>query len=191
MVNGELKELVDNMCDAVETLGVQGGLEAGIGNAARMELGMFMMYLSASDGTIEWDEAKVISEMCNLNLTPSELGNFIRENNIYSTEFEAKVPVTFQLMVAGDNKLAELGIELSGSEAMLGTYKAVGEALIKSDGDIDDNEVNDYRIYINMLEEYRDKNISGRKNSVSGFTKNGSSSVSAPSKSGVAAPRKG
>lgn len=32
MVNGELKELVDNMCDAVETLGVQGGLEAGIGN---------------------------------------------------------------------------------------------------------------------------------------------------------------
>ena len=43
MVNGELKELVDNMCDAVETLGVQGGLEAGIGNAARMELGMFMV----------------------------------------------------------------------------------------------------------------------------------------------------
>lgn len=191
MINNNLKELVDNMCEAVETLGVKGGLEAGIGNAARLELGMFMMYLSASDGTIEWDEARTISEICNLNLTPNELGQFIRENNIYSTEFEAKVPVTFQLIVTGDNKLAEMGIDVSGSDAMLATYKAVGEALIKSDCDVDDNEVKDYKIYINMLEEYRDKNISGKKNSVSGFTKNGSQSVVAPSKSGVAAPRKG
>ena len=190
MINRQLKELVDNMCDAVESVGVQGGLESGVGNASRIEIGMFMMYLSASDGTIEWEEANIISNICNLNLSPSNLADFIRENNIYSTEFETKVPITFQMMVTADNELRKAGVDISGSEAMIGTYKAVGEALVKADGDVDDNEVKDYTIYINMLEQYRDKNLNGGSG-VSGFTKNGSSSVNAPSKSGVAAPRKG
>ena len=180
MNHSELKELVDNMCDIVEQVGTQGGLNEGVGNAARMELGMFMMYLSASDGTIEWEEADFISEMCNLNLNPNNVADFIRENNIYSTEFETKVPITFQIMVKADNELKKLGIDKSGSEILLQTYKIVGKILVDVDDDIDDNEASDYTIYINMLERYRDANLLGGSG-VSGFTKNGSSSVSVPS----------
>lgn len=187
--NRQLKELVDTMCSAIDQIASMTSLPDGTGKAARMEMGMFMMYLSASDGTIEWDEARTISDICELNLTPNELGKYIRENNIYSTEFEQKVPVTFQIMVKADEAMRANGIDVSGSDAMISAYKAVGEALIKSDGDVDDNEVSDYKIYINMLEEYRDNNLNGGSGA-SGFIKN-SGSVSAPPKSGVSAPRKG
>ncbi len=190
MLNRQLKEIVDKTCDMIELVGTHGGLDEGIGEASKIEIGMFMMYLSASDGTIQWDEASIISDICDLNLSPSNLGDFIRDKNIYSTEFESKVPVTFKLMVTADNELRKAGVDVTGSDLLLETYKAVGEALVKADGDVDENEVSDYKIYINMLERYRDENLNGGSG-VSGFKKNNNSSVSAPSKSGVAAPRKG
>ena len=117
----------------------------------RMELGMFMMYLSASDGTIKWDEAHLISDMCNLDLTPNNIGDFIRKNNIYSTEFEQKLPVTFELMVKVDNALYDAGrSDLSVSDSLLDTYKALGQAIIQSDREVDDNEVKDYKIFISI-----------------------------------------
>ncbi len=195
MVNRQLKELVDTMCDAIDALSEIASLPDGIGKKARIEMGMFMMYLSASDGQISWDEASIISDICELDLSPNDLGRFIREFNIYSTEFEQTVPVTFRMVVQADNDMFASEIDSSGSEAMLGTeamlgaYKAIGEALIKSDGDVDVDEVNDYKIYINMLEEYRDKNC-GASGGATGFVKKGSS-VSAPAKGGVIAPKKG
>lgn len=187
-----LKELVDNMCIASAKVGEMGGLEPEkVKTVARMELGMFMMYLSASDGEISWDEAKLISQICDLNLTPTTMGDFIRENNIYSTEFEQKVPITLQLMVTADNKLLEAGNETSGSDALISTYETVGKCLINVDGTVDDNEAVDYRIYTQMLAEYRDKNYKGANSSATGFTKNKGTSTSVPTKSGVAAPRKG
>ncbi len=190
MVNRQLKELVDKMCAAIDAFCVIAGLPDGIGEDARMDMGLFMMYLSASDGQISWDEASIISDICELDLSPNDLGRFIRENNIYSTEFEQTVPDTFRILVQADNDFLAGENDVSGSEAMLGMYKAIGEALIKSDDDVDDNEVNDYKIYINMLQEYRDKNYKGASGGATGFVKKGSS-VSAPAKGGVIAPKKG
>jgi hypothetical protein len=79
MVSNELKMLVDSMCKLLVSIGELIGLSDDIAAAARMELGQFMMYLSASDGKIAWEEAEMISEICELNLTPNEVANFIRE----------------------------------------------------------------------------------------------------------------
>lgn len=189
--NTQLKELVDNMCEAVGSVSEKAELPDGMDDIVRMELGMFMMYLSASDGTIKWDEAHLISDMCNLDLTPNNIGDFIRKNNIYSTEFEQKLPVIFELMVKVDNALYDAGrSDLSVSDSLLDTYKALGQAIIQSDREVDDNEVKDYKIFISMLEEYRDRNYKGAAGGATGFTKN-TGSVSAPPKGGVKAPKKG
>lgn len=193
MINNELtsklKELVDEMCNAIDLAASKVGINDA-GGAARMELAMFLMYLSSSDGQISWEEANFISKLCDLNVSPSQLGDFIRSNNIYSTEFENKVPVTFNLMITVDNMLYDMGKkDMSASEIMITTYRGVGEILIKVDDNVHDNEKKDYNIYIHMLEEYRDKNYKGAR-VVSGFTKN-SGSVVAPSKGGVIAPKKG
>ena len=188
----EMKNLINTMAEAVENAGSTMGLDDGAGNAARYELAMFMMYLSASDGEIQWSEASLISDLCDLNLTPQTLSNFIREHNIYSTEFENKVPVTLQMMVAMDNKLLEMKLsdEIPDIPSIIvGTYKTVAEMMMNADGDENYNEKNDCQIYTDMLENYINNNSARRKTSISGFTKN-SGGISAPTKSGVSAPRK-
>ena len=163
MSNEEIKEVVDKMCTVLEKIGKAMGLEEGTGQAARYEIASFMMYLSASDGKIMWEEAKIISEMCDLNLTPESMESFINDQKIYTPEFETKVPAMFELMVNADNRLFEVGETISGSDIMLETYQTVGEALIKSDNDVDENEVKDYKKYLIMMDDYRNQNYKGAK----------------------------
>ena len=188
----EVKHLIGKMAETVEHAASTLGVKEGAGNAAKFEIATFMMYLSASDGEIQWSEASMISDLCDLNLTPQTLGAFIREHNIYSTEFESKVPVTLQIMVTMDNKLIELNLADDVPEAagiMLNTYKLAAEMLMNADGDIDSSEQADCQIYLNMLENYVNNNAVRRKSSVSGFMKN-SGAVNVPTKSGVSAPKK-
>ena len=88
----QLKQLINAMgktvCSASELLGI----DTDASNICKTELAMFMMYLSASDGEIKWEEAMMISELCDLSLSPNNISTFIRENNIYSTDFEKTVP---------------------------------------------------------------------------------------------------
>lgn len=188
-MNSSLSELIDGFCNLFKSFKINcSDLDvSNIDETARIEIGMFMMYLSASDGIIQWDEVKLISDVCKLNLSPDSLSQFIEENNIYSTEFEKKVPLTFRIMVQADNQLSELITpETSLSETMLTVYKLIGTELIESDGDIDNDELNNYNIYINMLTDYRNKNLIKANHAVSGLTKN-----SSQIKHGVVAPKKG
>ena len=163
MNNEEIKVIVYKMCNVLEKIGQGMGLEVGTGQAARYEIASFMMYLSASDGKILWEEAKIISEMCDLNLTPESMESFINDQKIYTPEFETKVPPMYELMVSVDNTLFEAGETISGSGIMLDTYQTVGAALIKSDDDVDENELTDYNKYLTMMVDYRNANYKGAK----------------------------
>lgn len=188
----EIKKLIDSLASAVDNIGSLVGVEEVSGKAVKLEMAMFMMYLSASDGEIGWSEASMISDLCEVNLTPQNVGKIIRENNIYSTEFESRVPITLKIVITMDNKLLEMGMGDDLPDVptvVVDTYKAVAETLINADGDADDSEQTDCHIYLDMLEDYVNNNSVRRKASVSGFKKN-SGSVSAPTKSGVSAPKK-
>ncbi|MCD8190081.1 MAG: hypothetical protein LUD78_07660 [Clostridiales bacterium] len=188
----ELKTIIDKMAEMMDSVGKAVGVKEGTGKAFKGELAMFLMYLSASDGEIKWDEASVISDLCDLNLTPQSIGDFIRKNNIYSTEFESKVPATLDLIVKADNLLIKMNMDNGLSDVpnlVISTYKYAAEQLIMADGTADANEHNDCKIYIDMMERYVRNNSDRRKSSVSGFTKN-TGGVSAPTKSGVSAPTK-
>ena len=189
----EVKMLVNSMANVVRTVGEIAGLDVDAGEGAKSEIAMFMMYLSASDGEIKWEEASWISEICDLNLNPQTLGDFIRGQNIYSIEFENKVPTILKLVVEVDNKLIEMGMKdevPDGAALIIDTYKNVGIAMMESDGNVDDNEENDFKIYIDVMESFVSQNSMRRKQSTSGFTKN-TGGVVAPAKSGVSAPKKG
>lgn len=189
----DVKRLINGMVSVLDTAGSTMGVKDGAGDAARYELAMYMMYLSASDGEIGWSETSLINDLCDLSLTPQTLGQFIREQNIYSTEFERKVPLCLQMLIAFENKLIEMNMLTDdipdASETVLSTYKIVGQMMVNIDDDVDDNEQSDYRIYLSMLEDYVNKNALRRKKAITGFTKN-TGGVSAPTKSGVSAPKK-
>lgn len=192
----QLKELIDKCCQAIQQGGVILGLDAEFDTAAKMELAMFLMYLSASDGEIKWSEASTISYLCDLDLTPQTLAAFIQEKNIYSTEFENKAPVTLQMAITVDNRLYESkAIDVTDEDmdlpkALINAYEIAANYLINADGDAAANELADLQIYLNTMNEYYTENTVRNKASVSGITKNTSSSVAAPAKSGVSAPQK-
>ena len=159
MTREELKAKVDSMCSMIETFGTMGGLEAGAGDNARMELAGFMMYLSASDGQIVEEEAKAVSEICGIDITTDKMSELIEKFHIYTKSFGNKVPGTFELMVAADIVIAESGREAMLSRNMLETYAFVGAALITADSDLDAKEEKDFRKYIKMLEKYRNSKM--------------------------------
>lgn len=184
----EIKKLIDSTASALQSGAELARSDKDIENAFRQELSLFLMYLSASDGEIKLSEATAISDLCGINLTPQQLATIIRENDIYSTEFENKAPICLRIAVVIDNYLYENHLfALLGADdvdlamALITAYKAAAVYLIKADNDIDNNELSDMQIYVNMLEDYYNENSSRCKVSVSGFTKN-MSGVSVPPK---------
>ena len=162
MADTELKIIVDEMCEAIDKIGGLTGLTEDLGTIARVEMGLFMMYLSASDGMVSWEEAKLISDTCGLNLTVESLAEFIDENNLYSEAFERQVPVSLKILVAADNVLHEEGGEVSGSLELIESDRALGIGLINADEKVDPNEERDMDIYLKMMTDYRNANYRGK-----------------------------
>jgi surface protein len=137
----------------------------------RLELGQFAMYLSASDGTVGEEEAKFISDVMTIDMTPNQIGAYIRENNIYSTQFEQTVPTMFDLFVKTEKMLRLLNNpNASIAHLILPLYEATGETLTYIDCQQSENEKTDYEIYINMLKRHLDTEL-GTGSAAAGFTK--------------------
>lgn len=190
-MNHELKEEVRLICSLADRAGEVIDCE-DVGRAAKMEMAKYLMYLSASDGEIKYSEAQVISDVLDIELNPQQINDFIRENNVYSVDFENTVPSVFGLLVEMDNAIYNNGgyDGTSGSELMLNLYKKLGVELIETDGNSDDNEKSDFVIFITMLDNHLNEKLLARNAGVKvGFSKTGS--TKAPAKSGVSAPKKG
>lgn len=194
MINPNFKAMLTQIDELVSNVLQKGGHDTQGVEIVKVGLSQFLMYLSASDGKIEWSEADNISQYLGLNITPEAVNQFIREQNIYSTKFEQTVPLAFQVLVEADNLLWDNGSrETCSADMLLNLYKAIGEELINADNDVNDTEMQDYTIYINMLSNYIMQNDKFKQQGsvYTGLHKNtGNNSVDAPVKSGVSAPRK-
>ena len=214
-MNNTIMDVINNVCELYDNITFP--KEVKIPNNMKLsevikgELALFMMYLSASDGTITKSEAGDISEMLEKTIgtaviPPELISKYMQQNNIYSTEFESRAPSTLVLSVLIDNALVKMGQgeNAKSAQAIIDTYKLVGELFINMDGEATANELADYNTYIKMMETYRDQNFTGMEDAVVGFTKNGAdadqgdgesgtsddNTVPAPAKKSVKAPKK-
>lgn len=178
-----VKKLVDKLADVMRDAVRVTGLEKLFGDndpgqLMVMELTLYAMYLSASDGEISEEEAQQMGENFGFELSPEQIGSFMRKQNIYSTEFEKKVPLSMQLFVAIDNALHEKNLdkdmERMSSQVLYEAFEAVGNTIIMADGLADEQEKEDSRIYLGMLRKYMDDHLVDSKNPAKGFKKKGS-----------------
>ena len=121
-MGSKVKELVDATAATMDELARKTNLSSAFGEHTpgqliTMELMMFAMYMSASDGEIQKEEAEHIAEVFGLPFTPAMIGETIRKFDIYSKTFETKVPVSMQIFVAIDNALHEKGLNGSNKWA--------------------------------------------------------------------------
>ena len=155
-----LNNFVEKLVDVIDDAGSMFG-SSNAGGIARYEISKFLMYLAASDGEISRDEAQAICAIAGLDpATSSEIAKSVQQNNVYTTEFEQTVPVSFQLAVMADDKIyRSKGITASLSEDMLIVYKKAGETIINSDGAPSNQAFINYTYYTTMLEIYRNQNL--------------------------------
>lgn len=130
----------------------------------KLELLRFLAYVAVSDGVISWKECRFMAELLDANATPKSIDELIRENDIYSTEFEEKVPLSFHTAVVTDNLLYENG---EGEDLELGhlLYVLYGQAavgLVEANGRTVDTmepaEKENIHIYLGMLKSYIEDN---------------------------------
>lgn len=172
-MNYDLKNLVTQMyvlADKMDEgpLGLAQNTNLILRDCIRTELLCYLMYLSAADGTIAWQEARFIRDYLDYNLTIEDINQLIVKNQIYSTQFEEKVPASIQIFVKADNAIYESGYELgifnnvSVSGLLFSVFQELGKEFVVCDGNVSDDEIHDLTKYLNMLKNYINSEVKGK-----------------------------
>lgn len=122
----------------------------------RQDILRFLFYLSASDGVVKQTEVDFINMYLGYDYTDSELLDYIRENHIYSVDFENKVPFSLKVYVYADNTRRERGNASNHAISVdyLTCFNLLGTEFIQIDGDVDSQEVEDINIYLDNMRGY-------------------------------------
>ena len=89
----------------------------------------FLMYLSASDWDINDEEVTFIREHLDFNLSKKSIQELIKEYNIYTVDYEKKIPYSMKLFVEADNNNFHPQFLLS--EYLYDTYYLLGTYLLR------------------------------------------------------------
>lgn len=134
----------------------------------RRDAVMFMLYLAASDGDISYSESYFIGEYFGIHMSTNNMRETIRENNIYSHEFESRVPMTVQMMVEADNRIVHDGtMDSTGSRMIYDFFKLVGQSFIACDNAVGEREIEDLACYLDNIKQYINKNALTRAKVIS------------------------
>ena len=167
-MNWELKRFVDDelggICDSLDKSGngiINYNSELTTRELLNLELSKFLMYLSASDGRVDINEAEYINGILEVNLTNLEITRLIKEQNIYSTMFEEEFPLIFKLFINADNALFQNEIKMDkwASQLLYETYGIIGKDFLACDDNITETEISDYITFLNMLRENIENNL--------------------------------
>lgn len=130
---------------------------------ANKEIVNFLLYLSASDGSIEVEEAIFIKDYFEEQISPEEMCERIEEDNLYSTSFEQKAPMVLKKLVRLDNSKYGKDGELQESlaEKYICLYEALGKEFIACDHEVSQCERDDLNTYITNMRSYYRANYKG------------------------------
>ena len=158
-MNYELKNMINQLYSLADLLD-ESSLslsEMPMRRIIRLDFLQFLVYLSASDGTISYEESNFINEYLDWHhFSPDYIKSFIEEHHIYSGDYETKIPFSMQLFVEADNTMYDnQGYnEYLSSELLLQVYAVLGKEFLTCDLNVTDNEVQDFTIYLTTLQNF-------------------------------------
>lgn len=160
-------EEVYNLCDEIERLPIgleKNGRKGILRRALREELVFFTIYMFCSDGHISRAEAKYLSEVFDVTMTPKQIKQVVQERGIYSTTFENAAPITFKLFVNLDNVLHEAGKDTIVSDILIKLYTEIGKQIMECDSYSSENEMKNLNTFLKTLQRYQIMHLAFRKN---------------------------
>ena len=161
-MNWQIKNAVEEiygLCDTMENTLSDGTNQVSLREALESDIVCFLSYLSASDGTVTWEEANFINEYFNQNLMPGDIVQLINQLDILSDEFANKPPQTLVLFRMADDVLRENNIESAGQslQVYLQFFLDLGKEFLTCDNEVTDNEVQRLTNYLNMMMAYAER----------------------------------
>ena len=123
-----------------------------------VDLSSFMLYLSASDGSIDPDEVEAYRYITGKNVTGRDMVNLISKNRIYSESFESRVPMAMEIAVNSKIKFADGPNEIPLAVLLFEFYKKLGVAMVTANNAVAANEKRDFNIYLNTVANYLARN---------------------------------
>lgn len=155
----EIKGVLNKLYQTLDLIEEHGGkpknIDIKLRDVFKVELQQFFMYLSASDGRISIAERNFMNGLFDTEISASDYVKVIEENNIYSEEFEEKLPLTLQLATMFDKKM-QIAAALTNNSInavtpwFLKFYIEAGKAFIELDG-IKEEEAQNLKIYLNNI----------------------------------------
>lgn len=158
-----IKEMYDGMIGFFDTVENQGLYSSPIKDVRMstilmIDLIRFMLYLSASDGSIDYGEVEAFRYITGLDVSGREMVDLIKEHNVYSTQFESQVPVAMQIAVNSGIQFNANGNRLPLAVLLFEFYKMLGTIMVTANDEVAENEKNDFAIYLTTLASYLAKN---------------------------------
>lgn len=123
-----------------------------------IELHSYFMYLAAADGKILPCERDFMNQLFDVNLSVQDYVRFINENDIYSLDFEDRMPYVIRCVALYDAKMAIIASNSGKSVESFGPklvsfYFEAGKEFIACDGEVHPQEVEDLKTYCTKLAE--------------------------------------
>lgn len=131
------------------------GLEISTKEIIRVDFLKLILYLSASDGKISTKEVEFIKEYLEWDLPVQQWYQFIKDENICSTEFTTEIPMSLQLFVQVDNNAYNQKNDMVDiCNLYITTFQMLGEKLIEVDGKIDDSKKSTLDALVRWMKKY-------------------------------------
>ena len=153
----KIDEAVKRVYSIIEEIGKETHTDLLI--SFRIDLAFYMLYLSKSDNNISDEELASVIEITKLDLTPQELLAIAGPKGVLTDDFPGKVPSSYRDLVEIDKKTKAEGGVAAAAPVVLLMYEVVGEYLMKADGEETEDEAADYKAYLEMLDNYRKKEL--------------------------------
>lgn len=156
MNNKQLKTVINKTLEILEYIGKVSDMNwqgTEPKEVLKVDLLMYTMYLSSSDGIVSQEEADAIGEILDYPLTPKMITALVEENDVYSKEFETKIPFILKFAVAFD-KQSTFDMEDSVSKWIFNLFYILGFAISDADGELTQNETYDAANYLLMMLNY-------------------------------------
>ena len=157
------KEFYESIADLCDTLDEGNWWEKpedssiSLREILKRDVAEFIMYLSAADGTIAYEELQVYKMITGFGGDSIQsIRNYIQENNIYSTNFESEPPLIMKLFNIAERNAIMCGADFEHSilESLVDLFEIIGKVLISIDGGITYSEKRDYNIIMRTITEY-------------------------------------
>ncbi|MBO5747032.1 MAG: hypothetical protein J6S13_08105 [Clostridia bacterium] len=154
---------ISKVCDMIDKKKLfvrSDGSKRALKDLFRIDTAKFMMFLSASDGSLSRTEVELLDAVTGCNTDAKTLAVLIKEFKLNSVQFAVKILPIVKIAVECDKAVQENGLlkEIKFSEALVGFFKVFGKAVISLDG-VTKKEDKGFDIYIGNLENFVEKSI--------------------------------